>query len=287
MARFRANIPLQTNNINTMKNFTLLLALFFSLIITAQDHPGKRPELLLGKEVTIRDLEDDRYSDYRKTKGYERFYTQKGEKGVYEANDIYNTKYEALVSKTFTVTNVEPAKSRLGDDYHVITLESGDQVLYHSFYPKYPYYFIVKGGLDYPADFYCDDISEKPFLDTGLTDYIIEPYSGLSLTKTKGKELTKYLLYAGIVSPGALDKTKGISFTLDNGIKIGEAAFEPKVNVNSYGDYSYSGVIELSDKDLELLKSHIITHIQVGAFKKEVSYAGKKIHNALPCLMTK
>ena len=39
-----------------MKNFTLLIALFFSLIITAQDDPGKRPELLLGKEVTITDL---------------------------------------------------------------------------------------------------------------------------------------------------------------------------------------------------------------------------------------
>ena len=90
-----------------MKNFTLLIALFFSLIITAQDHPGKRPELLLGKEVTIIDLTGNDYSDISKEKGYQRFYTDKEVLSKYKENSKHNTEYEALFNKTFTVKNVE------------------------------------------------------------------------------------------------------------------------------------------------------------------------------------
>lgn len=271
-----------------MKNFTLLIALFFSLIITAQDDPGKRPELLLGKEVTIIDLTGNYYSDISKEKGYQRFYIDKEVLSTYKKNSKHNTEYEALFNKTFTVKNVELKEESQygGGPYHVITLESPDLVLYHKYYDKRAYYFKVKGGLEYPDDFYCDYIIEKPFQDTGLVDYIIEPYSGLNLTKTKGKELTAYLLYVGIVGDKTLDKSKGISVTLDNGAKIERPDFVPQIGVNSYGDYRYSGVIELTAKEIELLKAHVITGSQIGANKRN-EYSEDKIKKSLPCLLTK
>ena len=113
-----------------MKNFTLLLSLFFSLIITAQDHPGKRPELLIGKEVTIIDLTGQEYTDVSKEKGYQRFYTDKEVLYKYKENSHHNTEYEELFNKTFIVKKVELTPSKYGGkSYHIITLESPDLVL--------------------------------------------------------------------------------------------------------------------------------------------------------------
>lgn len=268
-----------------MKNFTLLIALFFSLIITAQDHPGKRPELLLGKEVTIIDLSDNYYSDLSKEKGYQRFYIDKKLYDTYKENSKRNTEYRALFNKTFTITNVEPATSKYLGNYHIITLESPDLVLYHEYFDDEPYYFKVKGGLEYPDDFYCDYIIEKADTDNGTTDYIIEPYDGLSLTKVKGK-LNGYLLKASMIK-ATLDTANGVTFILENGATITRPSLTPLKSVTHTGSYEYTRQIELTKQELELLKSHKITHVQLGGLKEDISWGTQLIKDALPCLMTK
>ena len=102
-----------------MKNFTLLIALFFSLIITAQDHPGKRPEMLLGKEVTVKELPAE-----SQAWGYEWFYENEKRIYHYEDNGNSRTKHEALANKTFTVVSVEPGVDLIGRPMHIIKLKA-------------------------------------------------------------------------------------------------------------------------------------------------------------------
>ena len=91
-----------------------------------------------------------------------------------------------------------------------------------------------------------------------------------------------------MVKGGALDKSKGIRVTLDNGVKIERPNLVPDVGVNNNGNYRYSGAIELTAKEIELLKVHIITNSQIGAFdRKEYVISGNDIKNSLPCLLTK
>lgn len=271
-----------------MKNFTLLLALFFSLIITAQNYAGKKPELLLGKKVTIKPLPEPRQKE-----GYDFFYANADlTGGAYEPtpNSRINTRHEALMGKTFEVLNVEPIV-KFGNKYHKLTLKnSNGLVLYHLYEDKGAAnnIFIVEGGLTYGDDFYCDYIKKRPFLDSGLTDYYVEAYSGLLLVKTSGKGVTPYYtLEALTVSGGEPDETKGATITLDNGAKIERRDIKPGISVNSYGDYRYLAAIKLTDNELELLKEHIIVHVKVGAFSKEIKDVGVNIKNALPCLLTK
>ena len=127
----------------------------------------------------------------------------------------------------------------------------------------------------------------KNIQDTGLIDYIIEPYSGLNLTKTKGKELTVYSLSASTVNGKVLDKSKGLTFTLDNGVKIQRPDLLPKLGLNSYGDYMYSGTIELTNAEIELLKTHEIKSFQIGGKEQNLRGPGEDIINSLPCLLTK
>jgi len=264
-----------------MRNFTLLLALFASFIITAQDHPKKRPELLLGKEVTIKEL-----SEYKQKEGYTNFYTNEALLKVYEKGYM-NTKYEALVGKTFKVLSVDPITDIIGQPGHSIKLQGEDgTILYHEYDTNY-YYFIVKGGLDYPADFFCDFIKEEPFLDTGMTDYIISPSSAIALIKRKGTKITGYTLV--VTSFGAsLDTATGVTLHFDNGAKITRPSVKPSIDVTSIGTYTYRASVLLTDKEFELVKNNAIVEYKVGPYQETMdSNEWAEIKNALPCLLSK
>ncbi|HYD91576.1 MAG TPA: hypothetical protein VEA37_08845, partial [Flavobacterium sp.] len=205
-----------------MKNFTLLIALFFSLIITAQDHPGKRPEMLLGKEVTVKELPPE-----SQAWGYESFYKDEKMLYCYEDNGDNRTKHEALANKTFTVVSVQPGVNIIGVPMHIIKLKASDGTLFFlEYYYNSKYYFQVKGGLEYPADFYCDYITASLYGQTEI--YEIQPYDAIKLSKIKLGEKKDYLLSLSTLQ-AEIDLTEGVIITLENGSKIIKPDLEAEV----------------------------------------------------------
>ncbi|KGO78574.1 hypothetical protein Q763_17725, partial [Flavobacterium beibuense F44-8] len=112
--------------------------------------PFKRPELLVGKTVTIRPLTD---KEIKIQKGYHNFYKDKYNIHTYHEIGFETSDPKSLENRVFKVVSSDP------NDTVKLTLEAEDgEVIYYRLlagYPKY-YYFEVEGGLDFPNDFYCD-----------------------------------------------------------------------------------------------------------------------------------
>jgi len=262
-----------------MKNFTLLIALFFSLIITAQDHPGKRPELLLGKEVTVKELPLNLQAT-----GYEGFYINEKLIIHYADNQKYKSKHDALANKTFKVLSVEPGIDMAGIPRYKVKLQAADEtIVFYEFKDLNDYYFTVKGGLDYPADFYCDFINETRSGNT--MSYRIDAKYNCRLHKITNEGRSAYFLDVSAVEDTP-DRTKGLTIYLDNGAKIERPDVAPKMDVTSGGLYRHECKIDITDKELELLKQHVIKNFRIGAWSEDV-VDGEFIKNALPCLLTK
>lgn len=148
-----------------MKNFILLFALFITLYVSAQEHfPYKRPELLVGKKITIVPIGQNAIAQ-----SYKRFYTEKNLSKYYNGNpDIPKT---AMESRKLSVLAVEPNRTEKDFEDYWVTLKdlATGETLYYLYSKetksRREYYFDVDGGLMLPPDFYCDYIEEMKMPD--------------------------------------------------------------------------------------------------------------------------
>ena len=125
-------------------------------MVSAQESfPYKRPELLLGKTVTIK----KNYFEGNMGK-YKNFYAEKNMMKNYKGKVFLDK--EILEGRKFKVTGFERLHGEYQEGWSWIELEeipAGEKLYY-----RYKdgnlmgYYFDVEGGLDLPADFYCDYI---------------------------------------------------------------------------------------------------------------------------------
>ncbi len=104
-----------------MKKIIFLFSLLAAVTLYAQNYPGKMPELLLNREVKVLEVPASSIKY-----GYDDFYKDKSLKKVYACCDSYNSKYDKLVNRVFTVKEVKP----YGSSYSSLTLEDDKEIIY-------------------------------------------------------------------------------------------------------------------------------------------------------------
>ena len=171
----------------------LLFVLCLSLTTLAQDYPGKSPQLLVGKEVTILPVES------QMKEGYEGFYSDHDLGERYMTNFNLQTKPEALVGKSFKVLAVEPYDFYGKTNYNIKlqSVEDGTVIYYryrNDEEQMETYSFEVKGGFQLPADYYKNYIEFETNKSTGTKTSSFDVPSLLTLTKVVKSKVATYVL---------------------------------------------------------------------------------------------
>ncbi|WP_417368792.1 hypothetical protein [Flavobacterium beibuense] len=269
-----------------MKQFTLALVLLFSVLAIAQEEkkpeifPFKRPELLVGKTVTIRPLTD---KEIKIQKGYHNFYKDKYNIHTYHEIGFETSDPKSLENRVFKVVSSDP------NDTVKLTLEAEDgEVIYYRLlagYPKY-YYFEVEGGLDVPNDFYCDyfeygyDKGNKDILKWAAF-YNIR--IDLGIGPMTGQELAVGLSFE-MESPADY----GLTIIFDNGEKI-ELPQEPLVYREKDGKKHTHLELE-KESDKKLFSEHRITTVIFGKEKSQwgsdfTPHEGERVRGIIKCAL--
>ncbi|WP_330444223.1 hypothetical protein [Flavobacterium sp. C4GT6] len=275
-----------------MKQFTLALLLLFSVLAIAQEEkkpeifPFKRPELLVGKTVTIRPLTDE---EIKTQKGYHNFYKDKYHRHSYHEIGFETSDPKSLENRVFKVVSTHPKYN------NKLTLEAEDgEIIYYDVLENYPkhYYFEVEGGLDVPNDFYCD------YFDRGVEDedliYLtadgLEDYANVSLTNGGTFEtMEKDVVTLTMQVPSK--ENMGLTVIFDNGAKL-ELPNDPLI-VSRKGKDRRAVIIEIeSDEYKKLFSENRIVSVLLGG-KKESSEndispeGGERIRGVIACGIAK
>ena len=270
-----------------MKNIILFAAFLATSILSAQNFPGARPELLQGKEVKIMQLKES----YRKS-GYNNFCTDYEMQHRYAASSIFDyTPADTLVGRTFHVEKVEPYKDGKYTKAKVTLKDKGKgKILYYSYNsgltmpPEYP--FEVVGGLDLPADFYCDYIEKKP-AQVGGDEYTTDPVNGIIFTKNNKDGATVYRMQTRTLGSTEDKMVVGkVTATLENGKVITKENTMVDVEANGYGGYVYTAVFFLDEKDIELLSKNKVISARIIAMETKIGDPDK-LKGMFDCLLTK
>lgn len=199
----------------------------------------------------------------------------------------YYSSYSQLLGKTFKVLSVSPPDPKL--EICVITLEdiNGKQVYYKylpTLYDGPDYPFEVIGGLDLPADFYCDNVEEnkqgnQTIYRTGTGGNVI-----VSREIEKGKP-DIYMLVIKCFIEANLPNQKTGTLVLDNNKTI---AFHSTI-MSEYHDgtnYKYSFGIVLNPKEVELIKTNKILGVKIA--DKLVAFTDtEKTQGVINCIAKK
>jgi len=263
-----------------MKHVTLLLALLLIGFLNAQESfPYKRPELLINKEVTVKPMHPGSEEAFG---GYENFYSDSNWSKIYKENNRSKTSSSSLTNRTFKVVSSE-FTSDTPFPYHVFKLEDKQtkELIYYMYNMKLArndiYPFTVVGGLDVPADFYCD------YVETYGGDnpiYFIENMSIYKLQKKMLKGKAKYSL--NLIMTAEPLTQEGIVVNLENNMSITRPDYPIISDKRTFGSF------ELTAKEIELLKNNKITGFTLGKTK---GFIGDReaiaIKEGLKCLMSK
>ncbi|RWW99704.1 hypothetical protein [Flavobacterium cerinum] len=262
-----------------MKKIIVVFALLLSLSAIAQDFPGKRPELLLGKEVKVKAL-----SGIASSLGYVGFYTDPKLKNIYEQTS-FETKAEAIFGRQFKVENVEKTESA---ELSKLTLKDDkDEILYFKYNSSSEYYypFTVVGGIKYPADFYCDYIDEKTDKFSGKSTFTTSNTEGVFFYKVKNGAAAKYYMQVKALGKEQV-AGKGAIVLLKNNKRIDKPESVVEVTTNRAGSFIYTSTFELSLKEINVLIDSEITDVRVIKFDSEIKLSGM-LKGMLDCLITK
>jgi hypothetical protein len=264
-----------------MKKLAFLILLLTAYALHAQNYPYRRPELLLNKEVKIKELHQLDLQD-----GYSNFRSDPEGLDIYEEIKYKGSKPEALAGRTFKVTEIKGGKTSFRTAKYVLTLQDDKETIYYTYnIPDNDYYFEVIGGLDVSGDFYCDyvaevagEMGEKVYKQT--ENRIGLMFEKVINTSTKKAE---YVLHFNEQSVKPTPKGFGVVIMLDNGQKIDL----PKSLVIK-DDSAYKAAITLTTAHINLLKSHKITNFKLLEHEGSVTIEqGWLLRGVLQCLLTK
>ena len=276
-----------------MKKLLFLTVLLATAVSFAQNFPGNDVELLLGKNVKPKSIEES-LQKYSYKNFYVKFDTISKKLEKYKKNHrllpVSETvsDYDKLVGKEFKVVNIFEQKSLLSSDngrYSILVLENDELgKVFYNYDSKYDFNFELEviGGLDLPEGFYCKDIEvSKDKFDGKITHNT--PYSeGISFIKVIDKNVEH--IYISVREPGSTPNVgkKGLILLLKNDQRIDRP--EAKIDVDVSGkNYVYSTFIELNDNEVDLIIENPITdnrlYIYDGAIKN-----GEKLSEYLKCL---
>jgi len=278
----RLNVNFTTSQIKTKMKRIALLTIFsltlMSFIGHGQNHPKGNVELLLNKELKVKNGEP--YYDF--------FYKDKSLERRYISREIENE----IVGKTYKVDGYKPflQEGPFGEEhYYILELKNTEQNIFYKYNPNsdlfYP--FEVIGGLELSDDFYCQNIIETYDKFTGETTVKSKPIRGISFMKIVKEEKCDYYLWIQNNSTSLFVEKKGVIILLNNEKRIEKPEQEIDVNVSQTGgSYIYKTFIKLDNNDIELLTNNEITDIRLYVIDGVVE-DGKELMENLKCLTRK
>lgn len=242
------------------------LSVFMSLIALAQDYPGKQVQLLLNKELKVREIKPSMQNYV-----YEDFLTspEVTHKNIYKGDKNRRTPYNELVGKTFKVAEIIPYKENF-----MLKLENADTgTLYFNYSPKYAsgFKFDVIGGL--PTEFYCGNI-ESAYGGALITP----PVMGVILRKEAIAGKQTVMITAVVFGDEAEVNKKGMIITLENGKTIVKP--NAPVDLTVQNGFRYMASESLTNADLKLLSESPIAKIKLFKFSEEFKDLGPIMHYA-------
>jgi hypothetical protein len=237
-----------------------------SLLVFCQNFAGNDVELYRNKEIKVKPVEEN-LQKY----GYHGFYTDKYLNDIFENGSgsdgsKFATKYSILANKTFKVLSYESYTNSIGKQMYRLIIENKEiGVLFYDYNPQYDliFPFEVIGGLTLPSDFYCKYITKTFDKFTGETKYKTDS-GGIFFLKVVKDGSSK--VYLSINQPGATPTTiskKGLIILLDNNHKIEKTNAEIESKENGSGGYYNSTFVELSNDDINLLKTYNMTDLRL------------------------
>jgi len=214
--------------------------------------------------------------------GYMEFYTDpSGKYGSTYKKGIYNTPYEALVSKEFKVVRV--AEGKFYGNKMLVLFNPETDTLFYDYSIRYEHACRLD-LVSIPEGFYCsqikveeDKFSNKTTLRTGLLE-------GVSFTKIIDESGTRIYMSLGAYGSTLNVGISGVKVLLDNGDVLN---FDVKVDANSGkgSGWEYSAFILLNDQDIKVLTQHSITDFRLYIHDRTVK-DGNKFKELLKCLVT-
>jgi hypothetical protein len=266
----------------------IIVVCLFSLGFTAysQNFPGGDIDLLEGKQLLVKE-KDPRLHEF----GFENFYSDPSKLKIYSPIDDnrYNTKYESLVAKTFTVASTHKSEVSYNPDYTLILENPEIGTLYYTYDPKFEFNFPfeIVGGLEYPEGYLCKDIETRVDKFDGRTTFYSPMVDGISFTKVKGDTDRTYLSMTTQSSTVNVN-VKGVIILLQNGDKINlpDEEIDTKVHSGRGGGFDYTAFIALTDEQIEQLKAQAITDFRLYIYDKTVKEQNK-VMDYLKCIAEK
>lgn len=273
-----------------MKKILILSILLISILSFGQNFPGERTELLLNKKV-------------KQKRSYLKF-RKKFNKKTGKLKGNFLSDYKKLVGKTFTITNVYSVPelykgSRISTNYVLELSNKEVGVIYYDYnaYDESEFDFEVIGGLNPPADFYCEKIEIKKDKFTGETKLYTPLVKGsisyvpcyfYFIKVIRGDKATIYMNIEQYARTVSVNK-KGVYLLFDDGSKLSKDSEALDVKVDDSGNYyKYRAFFPLSESDISILTKKLITDDRLYIYDGTVSKdKAKEIQEYLKCLINK
>lgn len=260
-----------------MKNLSLLFALLFSLVISAQEtrraeiFPNNHPEILIGKTVKVKPL-PEKFRD----KGYPNFYTDALAMKTYSKIDYKKSSADSLENKVFKVVSNDTKYPE------ILKLESAEgEIIYYELnkYDKSEYYFEVEGDLDLPEGFYCEYF--QPGLDEGKKmSKMTKSIWGVIVWLHNNIQTDKLEVDLMLAMPTTA--SKGVTVIFDNGEKLELPNIKLDGKLNDGSREHKNCIYKITtDKEKKLFTENIITTIIFGKEKTPVNSDIPSMHGEI------
>lgn len=275
------------------KGYLFVLLLFISSGLFAQSI-GKNVELLVGKTLVVKPLED-----LKLDKGYDGFYKKvipgygnSEENTAFSINFINKSNYDSLVNKSFKCISVKQWPEESENEYYAIELQNPEigtvffkyDTQIESTFSKT---FKIVGGLTAPAGYYCNDIKDDYDKFTHQKSLFSPEENTVFFEKQIKNGKTIYLLGLQLQNTSVYTG-KGFAIIFKDKTRMSRPLVkEEDINIHGTGaNYIHSILYQLTETDILKLKTAVITDIRIYQSNESVE-DGDKYRDYLNCLLTR
>jgi hypothetical protein len=262
-----------------MKKLILFSLIILSNFTYGQNFPSTSIELLLGKDLKVREKPEE-LQKY----GYKDFYVSEIMKVKYDAGQSdANTRYESLVGRVFRLIDYKQYTDKTGAKKFTLKVENPETgMLYYDYDPRFEeeFEFVVIGGIKYPDGFF--DTYVKTFRDKFKNEKSYSTPQGcdkitflktIAHTNVFNPNQTKSTIYMQ-VSEIASDiklNSQGMTILLENDLRIDIPREKLRVETNSTSEgFVYTALLELKPEQVKLLSENKMTDYRLYLYDKEI-----------------
>ncbi len=266
------------------KKLLLTIAVLLPFVASAQDFPGRNPEILIGTKVKPI-TKNEKLQPY----GYDNFYssTDFTSKNRLFLNDKKTSSvYESLVNKTFEVIDV---KKESVYDYIILENKELGKVYYK--YSKFYKHSFELEIIDFSG------ITKERLCNSDFISKYVDKFDGKTTYRAKindydsiVKEITKEGQVSIFLSLSARSSTyvagmEGIKLLFEDTTQLEFPTTKISSIVSRDGGYLFSIYHKLNDKDIEILKTKVITDYRM--YHMDITFSkldGVKLKYLLDCI---